>query len=335
VLRLVAAAALDRHRPLMAHLIVTRRCNLSCGYCFEYDKVSSPVPLATLQERIDHLARLRAVFVTLTGGEALLHPDIAEVVAHARRRGLVPVMNSNGYLLSRQRIEALDRAGLFAIQISVDNVTPNQTTVKSLRPLMPKLRLLARHARFRVRINSVLGSGAPEEAVEVARAAVALGFDAKCSLVRDDRGAVRPLDQASRRAYQQVRALGRRAPSYLSEDFQLDLADRGQVEWKCRSGARYFMVCEDGLVHLCESSWGNPGIPLADYTEDHLRHYADSPKACAPTCAVAYAHQASRIDALRGQRGQTLAIGKRSWGSDLVPLARLRAGKAAAAPRAA
>src|SRR5688572_28437482 len=69
-------AAMDKDRPLIANLIVTRRCNLSCGYCYEYDQVSPPVPLDVLKERVDHIARLRAVFVTLTGGESLLNPDL-------------------------------------------------------------------------------------------------------------------------------------------------------------------------------------------------------------------------------------------------------------------
>lgn len=322
----VVPALADPDRPLMAHVVVTRRCNLACGYCHEYDKAAAPVPLATLCERFDHLARLRTVFVTLTGGEALLHPDIAAVVAAVRARGMIPVMNSNGYLLSRARIEALNAAGLYALQLSIDNVRPNATTVKSLEPLRPKLRLLAAHARFRVRINTVLGSGAPREALEVARAVMAYGFEAKCSLVRDGQGRVMPVDAEARAVYDQLAAMRGRAPGYLSEDFQAELIAHGRVEWRCRAGARYFTVCEDGLVHLCESSHGSPGTPLADYGLAELRAAFHMKKSCAPTCAVAYAHQASRLDALRPQAADATTITKRSWGApELVQLRRSKA----------
>jgi hypothetical protein len=199
------------------------------------------------------------------------------------------------------------------MQISVDNVKPNATTQKSLEPLLPKLGLLAENARFRVRINTVLGSGDPEQAVQVARAAVALGFDAKCSLVRDARGAVVPLDDHARAAYDEIRRLGRRAPGYLSEDFQRSLARDGQVEFKCRSGARYFTVCQDGLVHLCESSYADTATPLAEYGESDIRRAFHMRKSCAPTCAVAYAHQVSRLDSFRSQSGGRLDVVKESW----------------------
>ena len=45
VLWKLAKAALDRDRPVLVQIVVTRRCNLACGYCYEYDKVSKPVPL--------------------------------------------------------------------------------------------------------------------------------------------------------------------------------------------------------------------------------------------------------------------------------------------------
>ena len=297
----LVSAAFDTTRPLVTNLIITRRCNLSCGYCFEYDKVSPPIPLATLRERIDHLARLRAVFVTLTGGESLLHPEADAIVAYVRERGMTPFLNTNGYLLTVDWIERLNRAGLYALQISVDNVTPNAVSRKSLKTLLPKLRLLAEHARFRVRINCVLGSSPPAEAIEVARVALGFGFDVSTSLVRGSDGAARPLDAASRAAYAEIRGLGARAPRYLSDDFTMRLIEHGTADWKCRAGARTFHVCEDGLVHLCAPKIGNPGVPVADYTVEHIRRAFDTPKPCASTCPIAYAHHASRLDGLRGQ----------------------------------
>jgi MoaA/NifB/PqqE/SkfB family radical SAM enzyme len=275
----LVSAAFDTTRPLVTNLIITRRCNLSCGYCFEYDKVSPPIPLATLRERIDHLARLRAVFVTLTGGESLLHPEADALVAYVRERGMTPFLNTNGFLLTVDWIERLNRAGLYALQISVDNVHPNATSKKSLKTLLPRLQLLAAHARFRVRINCVLGSSPPAEAVEVARVALGLGFDVSTSLIRHGDGSARPLD-----------------------------AEDGTADWKCRAGARTFHVCEDGLVHLCAPRVGSPGIPLAEYTAEHIRRAFDTPKPCAASCPIAYAHHASRLDRFRGQRLAPLAL---------------------------
>jgi MoaA/NifB/PqqE/SkfB family radical SAM enzyme len=317
--RIAKSALIDPLRPLIANLIVTRRCNLACRYCHEYDKVSPPVPLETLKQRIDHLARLRAVFVTLTGGESLLVPHLPEVVAYVREKGMVPFVNTNGYLLTRAWIEELDAAGLYGLQISIDNVNPNDVTKKSLKVLRPKLELLARYATFRVRINTVLGSGPPEEAVDVARAAIELGLDASSSLLRHGSGAAVALDERTRAAYAEIRALGRRAHPLLDDDFQVALANGEEADWKCRAGARTFHVCEDGLVHLCAPKLGSPGTPIAEYTVEDIRRSFHMPKPCAKTCPVAYAHHVSRLDRFRSQDGQPL-LPARSDGRRHLPV---------------
>jgi MoaA/NifB/PqqE/SkfB family radical SAM enzyme len=300
-LGVLASALFEPDRPIMVNLVVTRRCNLSCGYCQEYDHESPPVPLDTLRARIDHLAALRTVMVTLTGGETLLHPDIAELVAHVRRRGMTPALNTNGFLLNAARIQTLNAAGLYALQISVDGVTPGATTMKTLRPLMPKLRLLAQHARFRVRVNTVLGAAPPDEALAVARAALALGFDAKCALVRNPDGTMAALDGRAREVYQEIKRLEGRHLGLLAEDFNDALLREGRVRWKCRAGARFFHVCENGLVHLCGPRYGTPAVPLAGYGRDDIRRAFREQKPCAATCPIAYAHQVSQVDRFRPQ----------------------------------
>ncbi len=293
----------DPYRPLLAQIVVTKRCNLSCAYCYEHDAVSPPVPLPTLREWIGHLERLRVVFVTLNGGEPLLHPDVVAIVSAIRHRGMTPMMNSNGFLLTEELVRALGRAGLFGLQISLDTLEPNETTNKALSLLRPKLELLAKHATFRVRVNTVLGSGPPSEAVQAVRVATEMGFDAQCSLVRDPSGSAVPLDPSTQEAYQEIRRLGGRLPAYLNDGFQLPLVRGEAVPWKCRSGARYFHVCADGLVHLCQPNEGTPGKALADYTVADIKKYFRQYKQCSPRCPHAYAHIGGRMDTWRRQSG--------------------------------
>lgn len=298
----LAKAALDPNRPVLVQLVVTRRCNLSCGYCFEFDKVSKPVPLAVLKARVDECKRLKAVFITLNGGEPLLHPQIADLVQYIADSGMIPMMNSNGHILKPALIKRLNEAGLFGMQISCDSLEDNEVTSKSMKRLQPKLAMLKQHAKFIVRINGVLGSGPPQETVEVAKIVLSYGFDFQCSLVRDASGSAILLDPAAQTAYMEIRSLKDRLPVVLNDNFQLPLVRGEDVNWKCRSGARHFEVDSDGLVHLCQPRTGMPAKKLEDYTVEDIKQHFNADKPCSKRCSVAYAHLGSRMDEFRPQK---------------------------------
>ena len=59
---------------------------------------------------------------------------------------------------------------------------------------------------------------------------------------------------------------GRQEPYSGIRGFQDNLADGKPNEWRCRAGARYLYVCENGLVHYCSQQRGYPGMPLETYT---------------------------------------------------------------------
>ena len=50
-MRFLGLALGSRYNPLLAQVVVTRRCNLACGYCNEYDDFSPPVPTADLDRK--------------------------------------------------------------------------------------------------------------------------------------------------------------------------------------------------------------------------------------------------------------------------------------------
>src|SRR5687768_10984520 len=107
--RMLVGALRFKYRPVNAHLIPIRRCNLSCRYCNEYDDRSLPVPTDEILRRIDRLAALGTGIITISGGEPLLHPDLDTIVGHIRRRGAIATLITNGYLLTRDRIRRLNR----------------------------------------------------------------------------------------------------------------------------------------------------------------------------------------------------------------------------------
>ena len=163
---MVAKALVSTRHTVLVHLVATRRCNLSCAYCNEYDQVSKPVPLELLLRRVDDLASRGTSIITISGGEPLLHPELEQVVSDIRRRGIIATVITNGYLLTEQRIKGLNAARLDYLQISIDNVNPDEVSMKSLKVLDSKLVLLSKHAEFGVNVNAVLGSeiNNPEDA---------------------------------------------------------------------------------------------------------------------------------------------------------------------------
>jgi MoaA/NifB/PqqE/SkfB family radical SAM enzyme len=288
-----------------------RRCNLSCTYCNEYDDRSKPVPLETVGHRLDLLAGLGTTIVTVSGGEPLLHPDLDAIIAHIRRNHAIAGMITNGYLLTAERIQRLNQAGLDHLQISIDNVTPDDVSKKSLKVLDKKLQLLAEHADFHVNINSVVGGGirTPQDALTIGKRAVALGFTSTVGIIHDGTGQLQPLSPEEREVYGAMRSLGKSSYAQINQ-FQDNIAHGRENQWRCRAGARYLYICEDGLVHYCSQQRGYPGVPLLQYSKTDVRREFATAKGCSPNCTVSCVHQVSYIDFWRSP--QTLQPQPRS-----------------------
>jgi MoaA/NifB/PqqE/SkfB family radical SAM enzyme len=296
-LRMIFKGLVSTGHPILAHLIPIRRCNLACGYCNEFDDVSKPVPTETILRRVDRLAELGTTIITISGGEPLLHPDLDEIIAHIRRCGMLAGLITNGYLLTAERVRRLNRAGLDHLQISIDNVQPDQVSKKSLKVLDKKLEILAENALFHVNINSVVGGGirTPQDALVIGRRAVELGFTSTVGIIHDGVGQLRPLKPAEREVYLKMKRLEKSSYAQINY-FQDAIANGRPSNWRCRAGGRYLYVCEDGLVHYCSQQRGYPAKPLAEYTRKDIRREFLTEKGCAPYCTVSCVHQVSYID---------------------------------------
>jgi MoaA/NifB/PqqE/SkfB family radical SAM enzyme len=298
---MAARALASTEHPLLAHIIPVRRCNLACTYCNEFDDFSKPVPTEEMFRRIDKLGSLGTAVVTISGGEPLLHPALDDVIRRIRQNGMIAGLITNGYLLVAERIQRLNRAGLEWLQISIDNVNPDEVSKKSLKVLDKKLQLLSEYADFHVNINSVVGSGIhhPQDALIVGKRALELGFTSTIGIIHDGSGQLQPLGGEERRIYEEMKSWEKSSFTRINA-FQDNIAQGLPNDWRCRAGARYLYICEDGLVHYCSQQRGYPGTPLATYTHQDMRREYLTEKSCAPHCTVSCVHQVSIFDSWRG-----------------------------------
>ncbi len=296
--KMAAKALLSTKHTLLAHIIPMRRCNLACGYCNEYDKVSDPVPLAEMKRRIDRLASFGTSLVVISGGEPMLHPHIFEIIHHIRNHNMLCGLISNGYYMTRENIQKLNAARLDYLQISIDNVTPDEVSQKSLKVLAPRyLRYLSEDAKFHININSVIGGGVknPEDAITVAETAVELDFSTSLGIIHDGTGQLKPLSDREMDIYKRLKKFGKSGWTRFN-GFQDDLAEGKPHEWRCRAGARYLYICEEGLVHYCSQQRGYPAVPLETYTMDDIKREFYTEKPCASYCTIACVQQIAYFD---------------------------------------
>ncbi|MBI5481413.1 MAG: radical SAM protein [Deltaproteobacteria bacterium] len=121
----VAERASDACIPLQVLWELTRRCHLSCRHCY----VPPPDAAATELDRGEIrrvLAELRAAgafFLTLTGGEIFLRPDVLEIARAARRLGFAVRLFTTGTLLRRQQVDEIARLRPTAVELSVYGAT--------------------------------------------------------------------------------------------------------------------------------------------------------------------------------------------------------------------
>lgn len=93
-----ALSRLPLSAPLEVHVLMTGRCGARCTYCYADSGPDSPLgmTLEALKVIIDSLARLQVFHIALGGGESTLRPDLFELAAYAREKGLVPNLTTSG-----------------------------------------------------------------------------------------------------------------------------------------------------------------------------------------------------------------------------------------------
>lgn len=287
-----AAKRLVDHKALYAQLIITRDCNLSCAYCNEYTPGAPHVPAEILKRRIDKLDDLGVLVYDILGGEPVMHPDLPALVAHIKGKqggaNLITVI-SNGFLLTSDIIGALNDAGLDLMQLSVDSVKPGAQSMKSLKSLLPKLKLLAERARFTVKVQTVLTPETATEYDDFRELLADFPFDFSFSFLHKAGGKIAITGQEYVDLFDRHQLWG---GMRLYRDDALALLEGDfSRPWQCLGGFKFLYINTNGHIQWCSQQTG-ADLPLEDATPDDL-HAAHTHKPCEAGCAVGCARLVS------------------------------------------
>jgi MoaA/NifB/PqqE/SkfB family radical SAM enzyme len=113
--------------PTFVTVAVTYKCQCRCDHCYS-DSPARPdeeeLTTAELKSVLRQVRALGSQAVHFSGGEPLLRKDLFELVAYARRLGLLSRVNTNGLLINRETAGRLRAAGLTECGVSLDSADP-------------------------------------------------------------------------------------------------------------------------------------------------------------------------------------------------------------------
>ena len=120
------ARAYERCIPLNVTLELTLRCNIRCTHCYNFDRdlprpaSGAELSLAEIRALMDDLRAAGTLFLSLTGGEAMLHPEFWAIADEAASRGFALSVLTNGTLLTEAACDRLAAyPSLWALSLSV------------------------------------------------------------------------------------------------------------------------------------------------------------------------------------------------------------------------
>lgn len=125
--------------PLRYFLELTYRCNLNCPYCYIGEQRNKEE--LTTDEWIKFISQIPFyAFITLVGGEPFLRKDFVDILNYASKKvfGKVNVV-SNGILLTDENIDALIKAKIILLSVSIDGWGKNHDLNRGKEGIFDKI----------------------------------------------------------------------------------------------------------------------------------------------------------------------------------------------------
>jgi len=279
-LGIMKSKGLDRRMPLMVSFHVTGRCNLRCPYCYANydDRFETPPPdfsTGEILSVIDELHGLGTRWLTVLGGEPMLRDDIGRIIRHAKGRGMLVELVTNGHLVPR-KLEEVVPADFVCVSIEGD---PGQhdrargrsgsyeTAVRALEALKGKGPRLRIHATL---LRSTLDGGMEHLAKLARKYDAQFGYSQVIVHDYNDSREVRFSDDELRDFWKSLKRFKKNGAPCYNSDFVLDYVSRWPLGYRevirdrrefgkhpgfeflqCLYGRRYCYIDSEGYMYRC------------------------------------------------------------------------------------
>ncbi|UIE38409.1 radical SAM protein [Leptodesmis sichuanensis] len=119
--------------PIQISISVTQHCNFRCEYCYTTPigvdgspkETTKFLDLPKVLSLLEEAAEFGTIFVLITGGEPALFKGWMDVILKILELNMIPVLTTNGSVITRQQLETLAAAGLPEITFSLDAPSPD------------------------------------------------------------------------------------------------------------------------------------------------------------------------------------------------------------------
>ncbi len=261
-----------KHSKNMNHISwnVTKRCNLYCKHCYREsspdEEVNNELTTEEGKKLLRDMKKANLGTIVFSGGEPLLRQDIFELIEYADSLGIMPLMGSNGTLITPEVAKKLKKSGLKAIAISVDSLNKEihdefRGEKGSLEKAMTGIKNSI-DAGLRVQVNTTISRCNLDDLDEVMEYADKIGA-LSCHmlfLVDVGRGKDIEVTRLSKAEYRKTihKIIGKDlaikvkptcAPQYKVEAMFKDIPTVGSRG--CIAGISYCSILPNGDVHIC------------------------------------------------------------------------------------
>lgn len=259
--------------PLLAHILVTNRCNLRCVYCFSNANKTKDldIPLDRLYSVVDQLKNSGTKLITITGGEPCLRKDIGNIIDYILKKGIMVELVTNG-INFQKNLDYMKKLDFLAISIDGNEEVHDLNRGRGAFRTALRALELAKESGIHTRIHACFSKKAPQALPELME--ITKRFNVRVNIaipsIHTNDSLLAFNDDEIRDYYRQMKEYKKKGYSILNSYSTLDYISKWPKDFgyvaKKRDMSLPYLPCKrkdfciyidsDGSAYPCASVWG-------------------------------------------------------------------------------